>query len=379
MATRKVPAEQMADDEIQQAMSVLQEDSFNGDAISPALDSLYAELGVGEQGDAMVHVTMLNVDGTGKEAIIWRGKPEDYDLEYLAKQFGSGEYRVKVYVANVDGRKVIRGNKVFTWKLTPDDERRRLNPEPVAPAFNPLDLARMITDGIRAAMPAPSTQPDPMEQMVKMAQLMQMMRPPEPQYQQAQPANQLGMMRDMAELIQTLKGDSDEPAARGANSNDLLMTVISKFAPLLTGVLAQQAGNPMAIPSATHAPQLQSQPVSPYPPIPQPEPILPDLTAPQAQSNEGNEVSLKLRMGLAWMIGQCDGGGAPETYAEVVLDSVPVEAVTQLLSSPDPLGYLAQFEPRVNTEPYKTWFTNLIGAIKEFTKPEEGGNHVQPA
>ncbi len=382
MATKNQSMAGPTDDEVQHAMSILQDDSFTGDAINPALESLYAELGMSDAGEATVHVTILNVDGTGKEANIWRGNPEDYDLEGLAKQFGSGEYRVKIYVRVPQGSKVLKANKVFYWKLTPEQEKKRLNPEAEKPVFNPMDLARLITEGIKAAMPQQPAAPqiDPFDQMQKFASIMQMMQRPEPQYVQQQPVNQLGALRDMAELIQTLRGDSDEPAGRGANSNDLLMTLISKFAPVIGSVLTQQVGNPSEIPGAMPAPQLQSQPAQPYPTIPQVE-----QHAQQQQAHQPNEtgedVSLKLKMGLGWLIGQCDGGGAPETYAEVILDSVPEEAITQMVNAPDPLSYLAQFDPRVNTEPYKTWFTNLIAAIKEYTAPENqakaGGNHVQ--
>lgn len=373
MATRKAAQAETENDELQNAIALLQDDSFSGDAISPALESLYAELGMGEAGEATVHVTILNVDGTGKEANIWRGNPENYDLESLARQFGSGEYRVKIYVRVPQGSKVLKANKIFYWKLTPEEEKRRLNPQVDAPVMTPADIARMVLDGIRAAMPAPvsTPQPDPFDQMQKMAAIMQMMRPAAHEVAAPQPVNQLGMIRDVAELLQTLKGD-DEPSARGANGNDLLMTVISKFAPLLTGVLAQQPG--AAIPGAMPAPQLTQ---TPYPDLSQSAPATPTQAIPQPTSEEEN-MSIKLRLGLSWMIGQCDGGGAPETYAEVVLDSVPPEAVNALITSPAPLDYLAQFEPRVKTEPYATWFTNLIKACKEMLT-EDGGNHETPA
>lgn len=374
MATKSKIAEKPVMDEetAQQVISLLSDDSFNAESLNPALESLYAEMGMSDEGSATVHITKINSDGRGGEAQIWRGDPENYDLERIAKSFGSGDYRVKVYVRIPTGQKVLKGNKVFTWLLSPEDEARRNMPQTLQsaqPAINPSELSRMITEGIRAALPpAPVVQPvDPMNMMKQFAEIMAIMRPMTNEAPQVVPQqNPLAMMRDMAELMEMLRGDS--PPVGSATGNDLMLKAIEKFAPLLSGVLAQGATIPPGMPPMQQMqaiPQHVPQQAHIAPPV---QPAQPMQAAPQSTEEDMN---FKLKMGLAFLRGQCDAGGAPETYAEVVLDSVPVESVQMLISSPDPVGYLAQFDPLIKNEPYAAWFNELIDACKDMLQNGE--------
>lgn len=370
MATKMVKSQAFvpSEDQITEAQSLLQEDSFNGESINPALETLYAELGMTDNAEATVHVTLLNADNTGKEANIWRGNPEDYDLEQLAKQFGSGDYRVKIYVRAANGSKPLRANKVFSWKLSPKDEETRRNPpksDTPQPAFNPLDLAKVIAEAVRAAMPPPAALPPPvntMAQMREFAELMAIMRPPEAVHAPA--GNALGNMRDMIEIMEMMRGGRDDaPAVGSATGNDLMLKMIDKFSPLFMNVLAQQGGQ---APGAPQLPALLQQQATPFDPQFAPQPVQPT----QPTQNEADEVNIKLRMGISFLLQQCDAGGAPETYAEVVLDSVPADAVQTLINSAAPLDYLAGFDVRCKVEPYAAWLTALIVACREMLTPE---------
>lgn len=385
MATRQLKQKTDIDEEtLSNAIALLDDESFSSESLNPALETLYAEMGILDGGEANVYVTMLDADGKGDEANIWRGTPDDYDLERLAKQFGSGKYRVKIYVRNPTGQRVLKANKVFTWKLTPEEEERRKHPQAAPqPAFNPNELSRMIAESIKAALPppvpvAPIPVVDPLTQFKQFAEIMQMMQPPRQEVAPAQ--NTLSSLRDMAELMDMLRGGNDSaPAVGSATGNDLMLKLIDKFGPLFMNVLAAQQGQA----APTDQPQIAApmQPATPYPTIPQPAQESTAVPAqPQATQEEVNDVNIRLKMGMNFLTQMCDSGGDPALYAEVVLDNVPEETVKALLASPLPLDMLGNIDARIKNEPYATWFTGLLAACKEALTDEEtepGEDHAK--
>ncbi len=349
MATRR----QTIEADQPESSSLLSEDTFSAESLNPALEGLFSELGITDNAEATVHVSLLDADKKGTEAQIWKGDPDDYDLEALARKFGSGSYRVKVYVRLESGHKPCRGNKVFAWKLSREDEAALNAPAPVAQsqAFNQVDIARMIADAVRAALPVvPAVPaPDPMVMLASLADVMHKLQPPAQTMQSADP---LTMMRNMAGLMNDLRGDVD-PIERGVNANgtDLLMNLINKFGPLLAQALPQ-AGQVAPQPAAVQiAAPVANNPIQPEP-----------------QQTEIDDVSMKLKMGIAFLVQQANAGGMPETYAEVVLDSVPAESLTELLKNPDPVLWLASFSPEVLK--HKDWFESLVTACKEMLAEE---------
>jgi len=364
MATKAQTAAAVAAAELEalhQQVQLLSDDTFDNETLNPALETLFAEMGVTDGGDATVHVSKLDSDGRGVEAQIWKGDPDLYDLEMLAKKFGSGSYRVRVYVKIPTGQRVLKANKVFAWLLSPEDEAKR-NGQPNQMASQPQqDIGKIVADAVAAALAqvnanrAPPV--DPMQQLASLASIMATLQPQ--QQNAAPPPDPFNMMRGVIEMMQMMK--SDEPIAAGGNAgtSDVLLGLVNKFGPLLANTLMQQQGAPA---------QLGGVPAVAY----QPNPI----AAQPAQPVQGNqpsaeeEMSIRLKMGIAWLVGQCDGGGAPETYAEVVIDSVPADALQMILSRPDPVSFFVDYEPRAGQEPYKQWFADLLTAVREMLTPE---------
>lgn len=367
----KKAADTIVDKELQQAVQLLQDDTYDFESINPALESLYAEMGLSDGGDATVHVSKLDADGRGAEAQVWKGDPEQYDLEMLAKKFGSGSYRVRVYVKIPTGQRVMKANKVFAWLLSAEDEDKR-NRTPVAQiAPPPQDIGKTVADAVATAIaalnanrPAPV---DPMQQLASLASIMQTLQPQVSHQPVPQPADPFAMMRGMIEMMNMMKGDEPIVPVANAGTSDVLLGLVNKFGPLLMQTMAQQQGQPQMLP----APQQ-------YAPNPQPlttnvtnaEPVLAPPPPPQYTQTQEDEMNLKLKMGIAWLIGQCDGGGAPDTYAEVVLDSVPAESLQVILSQPDPVAFFISIDPRAANEPYKQWFTDLLAAVRDMLTPE---------
>ena len=79
-------------------------------------------------------------------------------------------------------------------------------------------------------------------------------------------------------------------------------------------------------------------------------------------------MSFKLKMGLSFLVQQCKLGGEAGTYAEVVLDSVPADTMSELLKLPDPIAYLANFTPEVAS--HRAWFEALMQECREMLSDE---------
>lgn len=375
MATKAQLAAAAAEAEDVQHKDLLADDAFSADTLMPALETMLAELGITDGGQATVFISKLDANGRGGEAQVWKGDPEDFDLEQIARKFGSGEYRVKVYVKIPSGQKVLKANKVMSWLLSPEDEARRLNPTQPQQTIAQPDIARMIADAISAAIAplamARQPQPDPMQMMASLAGIMKDMMPSAAmQAQQAHPTNPLDMIRSVIEITQMMKGDVD-PVDRGVNAstNDVLLGMVNKFAPLIMGAMA--GGNAEAAPQlggyqSTPAPVDQSSMTAPMHTLPPQQ-----FAAPQSPQPGVEDVNLQLKMGINFLLMQCEAGGLPETYAEVVLDSVPADAVQALLSQPNPIEWLATINPRVKEPHISAWFEQLLTEVRELLAGEQ--------
>lgn len=323
---------------------------YTADPLNEALQALYAEMGISGDTDATVHVTQLQNDGS-PEANIWRGDPSDYDLENLVKKFGSGQYRVKIYVRVESGGKPLKANRIFSWKLTAAEDaaiKAGIAAQPVASQLPQVLTPESIAAAIRMAMPPPAPQVNPMAMMKDIADVIKTMMPAPV----AAPAAQINPMEIITTFAGLLRERGDnEPLERGVNANgaDIFLRLIDKFAPLFEKTL-----------SGTVIPQL-SAPVA--------QPGQPEQPAPASAQSREDEAMLRLKMGLAFLVMQAEADNDPTTYADVVLDNVPDESVKMLVENAQWLDYLAQFEPRVRR--HAKWFEALREEVIEALKPDE--------
>ena len=321
---------------------------YNAEQVNEYLESVYSELGIEGDVDATVHVTQFQ--DNGMEAHVWRGDPADYDLEAIAKKFGSGQYRVKVYVRDPStGKKPQRANRVIAWKLTPDEDQRIKQglsavPPLTAPASQIVLTPEAIALAVKNALPAPTApQMNPMELMRSFADVVKTMMPaPAPQNNAVSP---MEVMRLFANVMRESR--EAEPIERGINAGpgDIFLRLIDKFAPLFEKTLAGQPGQPQL-----NAPAQPGQPQQP-------------------QVTEQDEMNLRLKMGLAFLIAQAEAGNDATTYADVVLDNVPDEALSALAKSDNWFDELSAVEPKIRQ--HRQWFTDLMNEVREALKDDE--------
>lgn len=323
-----------------------------GEEINSALEHLYADADA-QPSQATVHVYYLETDGT--EAKIWKGDSTEYDLDALARKHGSGKYRMKVYVPTERGNLGCKINKVFTYKLSAEEDARLKairSGDPAAVASlspQPMITAESIAAAVRAAMPAPAVQQNPMSLMKDLAGILRDIMPQPVTNAPATSAfNPLDIMRMGFEFANLGRNNGDdEGPKRGANGYDVFGKLVDRFAPMFAQVMAQQPGAGVA--------------------------ALPSNAPAQPQNPEADAMN-KLKMGLSFLCMQASSGKDADLYADVVLDNVPEDEIDKLLQQSDPVAVLAQFEPAVANN--REWFAKLIASVKEALteqEPEEAG------
>ncbi len=363
MATNKKPPVDTGNDEESQSLQEMLADMLtDADSLNPQLEHIYAQVGMtADNADAKVFVSKLDVDERTKEARVWEGVPEQFDLHRVAKTFGSGSYRVMVYMKIPTGQRVRKINEVIAWLLTPEEEAK-LKPQAMQQqaGMSAQDIATIINTAMDARMPREAQPANQMANLKELAEIMSLLQGNRPEPPPAK--DPIAAMRDMVEIAQMLKGGDDAPLERGVNANgmDLLNNLIVKFGPLLTGALqtmqvpmAEAAAPQLAAPQPTHMP-------------------MPAAPATQPQPTEQDEMNLRLMMGIQFLKNGCAQGGNAESYADMVIDNVPAEAIADVMKLPDPLQYFAQHDATLLQEPYATWFRAVIDECRELLKPEEG-------
>jgi hypothetical protein len=357
----------------EEIQALLAEDTITSETLNPALQSLYVELGM--EGECEATVFVSHKTKSEPEASIWRGDPDAYDLPTLAKKFGSGEYRVKVYVRQPDGKRVCRANKVFPWKLSAEDEERLANGGVKSPVLTQGDIAVAVAEAMKGILPAmqqPAQQINPMDQMKIMLEMAKAMTPPP-----APQIDQMAMMRNTIEMMQLMKEErgEDEPRSRGekAGSWDAVLALINKFGPLAAGMLQQQMVQQGSETPAYQdpLPQLENTPTA-TPPAPVSPVVNGSMNVVAEKQQESDEMFAKqqLKLGIGFLLNGCKQGGSAQSYADMVIDNVPIETLDAMMAQPDPYQVLLTAAPEI--APHEAWFRELLGEVKTIlTVPPE--------
>lgn len=314
---------------------------LTADDVNPALERIYSDMGIegdGQRANVYVYKEMPD----GNDAQIWKGSPDDYALEPLTRKFGSGNYRVKIYVQSERGNMVVKANQIIRVLLDPAEDARiaaARNPQPAAAApqqFDPATFAAMITQGIAAAMPKPQPAPDPLQMLTGLAGVLRAIMPqpaatPAPAAPQMNPVEMLKLGIDLAR-------DNS-----GGGDVDPMTRLIEKFAPLFAQTLV-----------APPAPQAQQ------PQLPAPNPQQPE-TPEMLEQAKAKAAAFALKQGLAQLVEKAARNADPELYADFVADNVDDATLAQFLDNPQWFEYLAQFNADILK--YREWFTRLRDAL----------------
>lgn len=324
---------------------------LSAEDVNPALQLIYSEMGItGDGQHANVYVYKEMPDGN--DAQIWKGAPDDYKLEPLTKKFGSGNYRVKIYVKGEYGNMVVKANQIIRVLLDPAEDARieaARNPAPVnalaqhQPQYSPADIAAAVAQ----ALPK-QTGPSITDIMAMVTGLLTAMKPElvtapvnVPQF------NPMDMFKMGVELAKNATG--------GGDPVDPMTKLIETFGPPLAAHYAQSQ-------------QPVAQPAQIVLPAPQPEMENPEMLPAARQRAAEIAAAAQLKAGLAFLVNQATGKRDPALYAEMVADQVPDEVIQQFLDDENWLAYLCQFDPRIAQ--HTEWFGQLRKALGDLYAPE---------
>ncbi len=334
-AASKPPVEPPQDDAV-----VDFSDALDADSLSPHLERLQAELGIDSEGEYRVHVSKITPEG--KDARVWDGPPDDYDLMQTARQYGgSGDYRVKLYGPHESGRTVIRANQIMTVLLAPEEDLalvERRNPKPAnnGAAFDPTALAAMITQTMAAAL----------------APVVQALQRPE--------RNPLDDLKGLAEVVKAITPAQAPAVAAGSD----FLTTLKNFQALkeLTApAAAADPDNPSGY-ALNKGIDLVAQMLARHGENRNPAQV-PALSAPPESSQisqEDEEVQLKAKL-LAFKVrginAKANAKANAREEAETVYDDLPEDVLQMLAVEPQWFEFICQLVPECIAN--KEWFDLL--------------------
>lgn len=360
MATRKKAVSAPAADDTPVAEYA---DFIDTESLSPALEAIKAELGIEGDVDCSIHVSLLDADGEGNEAKVWQGNETDYNLEAIARKFGSGRYRIMGYVKRPDGSRPRAFNRVQGWMLSPEDQAKvnrareaAKNPPPEQNAqpgaSDTRGLIREMMLGMQETLAAAmKPQANPLEQMQQLAAVMKTLMPATTAAPVADPFTQLA---GLLGIMEKLKGVTGGNVPDGASASEtLLLEAARTVLPALASGLQKQT---------QHAPPVQTEQ-----PAQEERKALPAPSAEQALTEE-DEMEIMKRARLAMFQVQLNAanraaarGAIAVEYAETIYDVFDDSDIENFALDPNWFALLCEALPACKA--HEAWYAQVRDKI----------------
>lgn len=370
---KKVPDEPVNDE------AIALEDALDFAAISPQLSAIQAEMGDAWDGASWkMHVAKILPDA--KEARVWDGPPEDYNLMDIARKFGSGDYRVKMYGPHESGRVVIRGSNVTAVLLSAEEDTRvneSRNPVKVngGAAFDPLSFAQAVATAVaQAVAPLVAKQSNPLEDLKGLAEVIKTVMPVQPVAQSTGNTflEMLNGMKAIQELSRSMnpvvpvdsEGKADVPGMALNKGLDLVARLMEKHMEDRPAAISAPSGNVIEHPaqnSKSATPENQA------------------ATQPEIGEDAMFEAQ-KAKLALEMLNMKATRKANARDEAEEIYEDVPEGILEMLCVEPQWFDYVCQIVPEC--KPNKEWFELLRLRIYEMAV-EDGiidaaGKYVLP-
>lgn len=334
-------------------------DIVDAASLEPALQALRSKfnLGDGELDDVSVYVYLCNADESGNDFRVWESDdPDAYNLKSIARKFGSGRYRLRVYAGNGQGSKPCIINRVQGILLSPDEDAavtaaKAVAKNPVsAPVNNGADMLGAIDrmmSGFQTALTAALARPqiDPLAQMTQLAGLLKSLQP-------ATPANP---MADLPGLLQTLKTLKDITAGDASGETSATERLMLKAADAFLPAVAQGM-------------QKQNAPAADAPTAALPAPVEP-LTEEQEAMKLMEQMKIKaFQLQLMAANKAAARGVQPAAYAETIYDAFD-DADVQSLIIPDWFEQMCAAVPACAQ--HAEWYRQLRAALVTYAVEDD--------
>ncbi len=360
-AAQKRAAAQAAETENRQVITPIDlEGAYSAEPLTSAMASVFAEMGVTPDAiDSYVMVHKL-LPPDSKETRVWRGAVEEYNLDNIAKRFGSGDYTVRVYMQNLDGLFVCRGNKTLSVTLDPMDEMKleQLR-HPLAVAAAPQqDIGATIAAAISnsqkemMAMLMPllaGTKQNAIADLKGMAEAFGMMAPARAAAAPAtDPMAMFGMFKQFMELTNGMKPEAPLREEE-IGPNALMMKGLELFMETMKNAKTAQAA-----PAQIAAPdQAQAMPYVAPPPMATPAADAPPMAGNIEQSETGAD---EMKLAFMLLLRAASVNDDVQKWAIRVYEDAPDEVI-EALELPDWFAKLCIAEPLFGQ--HQAWVTSV--------------------
>lgn len=328
-------------------------DFMTGDELNPALQQIFAELGGDSTVKITVYISKLIAD-SNKEARVWNGPPDEYDLMATARRFGSGDYRVKIYGPTDRGNPGIRLNQVIPIMLDATEDARLLalrKGEPIAPGVMAVSgnsdmatIVQAVIAAIKPQLPQVVAPVDPFAMFEKFAGAMAKMMPP----QQIVPQAGASGMRDVLEaarMIAEISGGNGNERADRSNGKDYAVT---RGVDLLSRIFEKHLES--------------AQPALPAPNASSKQPVAGQLT--EEEQLQLDMIKTQLRMANMAARSNTD----PKEFADSVFDMLPDTVIHDWAENPQWFELLCAHVP--DCKPHQEWYAKVREAILAFAVEE---------
>jgi hypothetical protein len=336
-----------------EAQQIILADALDDQSLNFALERLYAEMGGDAENRVTVYVHKLDA-ASGKEPRVWTGTPDDYDLTAIAKRFGSGDYRVKIYAPTERGNPGIRANQVIPMLLDPAEDQRieamrrgelpAGTPQVAGPVMTEEKIVALIASSVRAAIPqTPAV--DPMQMLASVVGMVKQLIPAP---STATPApDPFTMVRNVAGLMRDLRGD-DLPMDRGGKV-DKEGLVLAKGLDLVERMMAKADAQK---PGAPALPANVQQVTHDYA----------GLTEEQIEEIEMMKIALRKA---------CRSAAANEPTAEFAdqyFDMIPLPMIADMYTNPEWFNIMVHAVP--DCAKYRPWFEAVRAELIRIAQEE---------
>ena len=281
--------------------------------------------------------------------------PEEFEegtFELLRKNFGSGEYELRLYATHPESRKfVVRSSTRVKIAQSQNSS------EPAALPNGLSQVLATIATGQQQMLNAlvemkQTPQKDPMEEMTKMLSMMTMMREAMGITNHRQEKSSIG---EIVSAIKELKGAANElvPAEK-EKEPDSLMAMLPKVLEMVSaGQQAQTQAIPMQIPSV-QMPQSFEQQVQ--------------QNEPQMENDVNLMTMVKLKSYLTSLTNLAEKNESIEVGAKFVYDNLPDDLI-EIMELPNWFELLSGVAPAVKK--HEEWLKKVRdSALKLFDEPE---------
>jgi hypothetical protein len=325
---------------------------FDGSAVEDTdedrLASILAEVGQGG-GEGFVSIWKVSEQSKKLEYVDRRdtGEFEANGLPYLSKQFGAGDYELRIYGSN---KRLVARPRVTISKAAAQAHHGALSHGTGADMAGLVavmsegfqQLGNLIVKAQSQSQPG-NSRTDILNELRTMKEI----------FGGNAQSNPVEMFTQLATVFKSM-----QPREPGEGS--AFLDLIDRFSPIIMDAVKNQQSlpAPAVLPATVPAASAGN---------PQPAQAAQSQLTPEQRG--AKEMSFQLKMQLTYLCAQANRDSDPGPFAEIIADQIDEQILTGLVNDPNWLEALSKFHPGVKQFP--EWFDELRTLVMEAMKPED--------